>query len=431
MFQLFDDILIVNKNDSKYFFDPQSLIIFSKKKSVEDSEIIQKYKKSINKIKEPKKTQKRPFNSVCIELHVTNDCNLSCKYCFINEKCHLEKHKKMSDITIEKAFLLALKAYPSVSLFRISLFGGEPLLFAKKFEYIKDTAKRVFKDKKYSITFTTNGTIINNDILSFVKDNKISFQISWDGPKKQHDYLRSFQNKKGSFDIINSNFEKYKDILDNISVRSTITPHNMNLLEIFRFFESKGFKKISYALCSSSINELIIKNDDLAKLFDETTRLAEYYLQHIIETDSIIDLYPIKFYLQTLHFGQKKHSFCNSGKNLFSVATDGSLYSCHRLVENNEFKIGNIHEGFDESSKILKELKYFDVNNEKKCEKCFAKYSCGGGCVHEKFTSFDEISCQYMKHVLSLSIWLYGELQNKYPEALKKLTASLIRKSVK
>lgn len=429
MYKLMENVLVVCKNDSTYYLDPESLVVFSKKNpKSSNEEIIRKYNKSKGAKQKNRTDNNSKTSTAIIELHVTNDCNLRCKYCFVDEKCHEEKYKQMSEDVIEKALFFALNSYLEASFFQICLFGGEPMLFWKKLNYLVKKAKEIFKDKKHGITFTTNGTIINDEILSFIKNNKISFQISCDGPQKQQDFLRTMVNNKGSFKLIDKNLPKFKSVSNNISVRSTITPYNMNLSELFEFFQKKGFKKIAFGLCSSSINDLIIKEKDLPNLLIECEKFSEIYLKHIIEEEKIIEVYPFKFYFQILHFGRKKTSFCGAGKSLFSVSTEGKLFSCHRFIENESYKIGDIKNGFDERCKPRKEFLNFNVENEKKCKKCFAKYACGGGCAHEKFTSFSKISCQFTRHIFYLTIWIYAELLTKHPSAFQKLIDKLEKK---
>lgn len=420
--QLIDNILVVKNKKNSYFFDPDSLIVFSKVTDKNKNEkIISEYKKNQKipfDIKKKKKEKKiLDFSNIKLELHVINDCNLRCKYCYVDSNINKDNKKQMSKEVIEKAFRFALKSSPKVKTINISLFGGEPMLFWKEFTFLIAKAKEIFKGKKIRIGFSTNGTIVNDKILKLLKENNISFQLSLDGPQKLQDFLRPTAQKKGSFSVIDKNISHFQDIQKALTTRVTITPYNMNLSELFSFFKKKGFKKINFWPCSSEIDDLIIKEENLLDLFYEWEKFAKLYLKHLIEDDKIIHISQFHNFLNALHFGHKKESFCGVGKNIVSVSIDGGIYLCHRFVDNKSYKIGDLDSGIMDTKKSFLNN---SIENEK-CNNCFAKYVCGGGCAHERSVSFLETSCQITRYILSLSIWMYGELASKNPEVFEKL----------
>ncbi|NGX41151.1 MAG: 7-carboxy-7-deazaguanine synthase [Candidatus Anoxychlamydiales bacterium] len=144
MYKLMENVLVVCKNDSTYYLDPESLVVFSKKNpKSSNEEIIRKYNKSKGAKQKNRTDNNSKTSTAIIELHVTNDCNLRCKYCFVDEKCHEEKYKQMSEDVIEKALFFALNSYLEASFFQICLFGGEPMLFWKKLNYLVKKAKEI------------------------------------------------------------------------------------------------------------------------------------------------------------------------------------------------------------------------------------------------------------------------------------------------
>jgi uncharacterized protein len=169
-------------------------------------------------------------------------------------------------------------------------------------------------------------------------------------------------------------------------------------------------------------NDLAIKEEHLPVLFQNLEVLARHYLQDLVEQKNEKPFHFVVFerYLQILHVGRKQTSFCSAGKNLFTVSPEGDIYFCHRFVGNEQYKIGDIYKGFFEDNKIRKVSMHSNVDNDPRCKKCFARYLCGGGCVHEKYISHDKIACAFRKHLFYLVIWMYAELQTKHSEVLAK-----------
>ncbi len=419
MFDFVNEILIVNDKDRVCFFDPNNLFIFSKKADVSIQEAINNYKVHIKKIL-PSRTNKsinlKNVPTVNLELHITDNCNLRCRYCYLRNN-YLLKNKNMSEKTITKAFDFVLQNFPKVKSVQISLFGGEPAFFFKKFEYLLNIAKQKFKEKKVFFTFATNGTVLNKEIISFIKQKEVSFCLSMDGGQKIQDYLRPTLDGSGSFKIIEKNLPILKKINTSLMARVTITPYNIKLSDLFEHLKAKGFKKINFVLCSSDefqINQKIFEN--------ELEKFSEVYSKHIIEAEEIIDVLMFSTFLRKLHIGEKRYNHCNNGKNIFAVSIDEKIYSCHRFVGNDKFQIGDLNTGFNEQSSIRKKLLKFNVAKEAKCKNCFAKYICAGGCTHEKHILSSKISCEITRLLLYLSIKIYFRLLN-YPKAIKKLEA--------
>lgn len=412
-----DGILILSHRASVYFFDPDSLIVFSKlNQGTSDEDIICRFNEDKKELKGTGRVLSKECNSVKLELHLTDKCNLRCKYCYLEEFRPKESCSCMSDEILERALLFVQLTFPKLEVLYLTLYGGEPLLFWRKFDFILKILNENFKSTKVKIGLATNGTIINDDILRFLKENNVSFQLSWDGDKQQQDKLRPTVKGKGSYELIDKNLSSFKTSREGLSVRATITPYNMDLVGLFYFFVKKGFKQISFSSCIADQEEFRI--GDIEKFMQEWDKLAEAYLKHIVEGGPVVRL--TKFYdiFKMIHLGRKERFSCGCGKNLFIVSQDGSFYACHRFVGNEKYKIGNLDFGFFNND-LRDYLLNFNVDDEKNCSSCFARYVCGGGCLYEK--TFFPDTCRLFRHILCLGICLYGELSTKYPLAFEKL----------
>jgi uncharacterized protein len=427
IYKIVDQILVVQDT---YFFDPDSLIIFSKTcASDPEEEVIRDFQK--NRPVETSKVsigqdgtengidhENPEYGKVNIELHVTDDCTLQCRYCYAEEACNKYKKLSMSENVIEQTFTLARNSFPNAKVVDITLFGGEPLLFYKKFPFILRKCQEIFEGKKVEISIPTNGSFINKDILSFLSRDDVLFQISWDGKEDQQNRLRPTKTGKESYQMVDSNLSHFAKITDSLAVRATITPFNLRLSELFTFFKQKGFKKLNFGICFSGPKDVVVEKKHFSQLFEEWNKLVRLYLQHVVEDETVIQIIPLLRFLMPLHYGTKNYHYCGMSKNLFAVSPEGTIYSCHRFVRNESHRIGSLSEGFDKKAKTSTNIR---VTNKERCSDCFARFLCGGGCPHDQtFGSFD-LSCSYNQHLAALCVWLYGELSNRYPKSLKKL----------
>jgi len=414
-YNVINKILVVH---NQYFFDPESLIVFSKTNASDSAEeIINDFHKNKPVDSSIDDLEKNEYSNAIIELHVTDNCTFRCKYCYAEGSCQ-NKNQEMSEEVIEKSFRYVRNSFPNAKTFTIALFGGEPLLFFKKFPFILKKSQEIFSDRKVKITFPTNGSLINDNIADFLNKNKVAFQISWDGKEDQQNYLRPTVTGKKSYPIVNANLNRFAKITDSLSVRATITPYNLQVSDLYTFFKEKGFKRINFGICFSGPDDVVIKKEHFPQLLEEWNKLARLYLQHIVEEEVIIDFTVFQRSLHALHHGKKKYHFCGMGKNLFAFSPEGNIYSCHRFVRNEDHRIGTLSEGIDKKAQTTTNI---PVTDKESCRDCFARFLCGGGCLHEQFFGSADLSCLMNRHLAALCVWIYGELSTYHPESLKKL----------
>jgi uncharacterized protein len=423
-YNIIDKILILNDNE-KYFFDPENLLIFCGSKKNDEKDVIKNYKKDSFQLAN-RKDIFFSSHSLNLEIHLTENCNLRCRYCYI-EGNDVVKKRSISKDTIEKIFNFAKNNFPEANFINISLFGGEPLLFQKNLKFILEKAKEVFFNKKFSITLPTNGTIFNKTIEDFLKEKQVGFSISIDGDQKAHDFLRPDYKGQGSFAKLEKNLFKFKKINNFLFGRVTITPHNYNLSDIYLSLKEKGFNKINFVVCSSQDKNFGMDLDKIELLKREWEKLADIYLEHIINDENIVEIISFSNYLKGLFLGIKKKRYCSYAKNTISVSIDEKLYPCHRFVGNPLFEIGDLNSGINKVSPIITNVKNFNVKNESDCSECFAKHLCAGGCEHEQSQLPKKFICEINKHLLSLSILIYAKLASKYPEGFKKLKKIFVK----
>lgn len=298
---------------------------------------------------------------------ITRDCNLRCDYCY------LEKNKEYmsSDIAVKAVDFAVKKLKEECSLnemHNIILHGGEPTL---NFNIIKEIVNK-FKENKdiYSnlkFNMTTNGTIVTDEMITFIKENKISLSVSIDGQKSEHDRHRKFKNGDGSYSIIMNNLLKYRKEGIQIRIRMTITPETINnLYENFKFFYESGFKSIPYILDMYNNNWT---KSDMKAYFENSEHILEFlknrdvnsYISHLVNLRNSI---------------HRLKGVCSGGINEFNINCNGDIYPCSFAIGDEDYKIGNILIGTDMNR--IERLHNINKVTNKCCEGCGFSLICDG-----------------------------------------------------
>ena len=156
----------------------------------------------------PKVIPLEPFPLTTMVLNVTNQCNLSCTYCYeygedkIVDTEHGRQSKFMAEQTALDSVEFLLKESGRVA--HLTFFGGETLL---NFPVLKSTiayARRRAAEagKEIDFSLTTNATLLRPEIIEFLAENRVGVTISIDGPREMQDKFRVFHNGAGSYDVI-------------------------------------------------------------------------------------------------------------------------------------------------------------------------------------------------------------------------------------
>lgn len=364
------------------------------------------------------------FRSVI--LPISGDCNLACPYCFarINDKFNFGNYSK--DETKKVIDFLYNKSNKEFNT-HIAFFGGEPFLNFPIIEYAIEYIKETYPDFNVSFSATTNGTIINNKIIKFLKANHFQLMISLDGPKSDEN-LRRYLNGRHSIENVLKNIDKFKENNIPIQLRGTITNECNSIVSIYDFFEKlkipfhivfaykSGNKKHSY----SNYDQSNLENVKL-----QLNELNSYYLDKISKTQKIY-CESIFSKINKLRFRREHTINCTGGRNMFSITNDGSIFSCEHLANDKRYSIGDIQEGID-----MNKLDGFiskNLNTIERCTNCHVRYLCSGGCFSEKILCnrgitdhLEDDSCSLIKLEWEQIILLYSEIKKKHPSFLETL----------
>ena len=347
-------------------------------------------------IEEISKNRQTVVKALC--LHIAHDCNLACKYCFAEEGEYHGKRELMSYEVGKAALDFLIAGSGNRHNLEVDFFGGEPTL---NFQVVKDLvaygrSQEKAHDKKFRFTLTTNGVLLNDEIMEFANQEMDNVVLSIDGRKDVHDFMRPFPNGSGSYDIVVPKYQKFADSRDQMRyyVRGTFTHHNLDFAKDVLHLADLGFKQISVEpVVAPDDADYAIREEDLPQLFEEYDQLAK----EIIKRKKNGQEFNFFHFMIDLEGGPcvaKRLSGCGSGTEYLAVTPWGDLYPCHQFVGNEKFYLGNVFEGV-KHPEICQEFKSCNVYSKEKCRKCFARFYCSGGCAANSYNFHGSIHDAY------------------------------------
>lgn len=342
------------------------------------------------------KKRKTVVKAMC--LHIAHDCNLACKYCFAEEGEYHGRRALMSLEVGKKALdFLVANSGNRVNL-EVDFFGGEPLM---NWDVVKELviygrSLEEKNNKKFRFTLTTNGVLLNDDIMEFANKEMANVVLSLDGRKVVNDNMRPFRNGKGSYDLIVPKFQKFAESRGDKSyyVRGTFTRENLDFSEDVKHFADLGFKHMSIEPVVGGEDEpYAIREEDLPKIMEEYDKLALEYIKRAKEGNGF-NFFHFMIDLNQGPCVAKRLSGCGSGTEYLAVTPWGDFYPCHQFVGEEKFLMGNVYDGITRTD-IQDNFKLCNVYAKEKCRKCFARYYCSGGCAANSYKFHGNINDAY------------------------------------
>ena len=347
-------------------------------------------------------------------LNVSQNCNLECKYCFLSESGGLNG-QNMTIKTAKAAIDFSIRKSDKKNL-EVDFFGGEPLL---NFNVVKDTVFYAIEQAKkfqkaFKFTLTTNGLILNDEVIEFLNLYMDNVVISIDGSREVHNNLRKTKNGSGSFDIVLKNALAFKKKRGdkNYYIRGTFTNLNLDFSKDILFLNDCGFDQISIEpVVLRTDDTLAIRKKHLAKIKTEYQKFAKVYLE-LRKTDKWFNFFHFSIDLKNSPCIKKRISACGAGLSYLAVSANGDIYPCHQFVGKAKYILGNVfNEGLNEN---IRDKFCANLLTKEKCRNCFAKYYCGGGCAYNciltnsDINKPDEITCEIFKSRLECSLYVYA-----------------------
>lgn len=321
-------------------------------------------------------------------LHIAHDCNLACRYCFAEEGEYKGDRSLMSAEVGKKALDFLIENSGNRVNLEVDFFGGEPLMNMDVVKEIVAYGRQLEKEhnKKFRFTMTTNGVLLDDEIMEFLNKEMSNVVLSIDGRKEVHDHMRPTRNGKGSYDLVLPKFQKFAKMRGDKSyyVRGTFTGNNLDFSKDVIHMADLGFKEISIEPVVTEDSEpYAIKEEDLPKIFEEYDNLAKEMIKREKEGRG----FTFFHYMIDLTGGPcvaKRLSGCGSGTEYLAVTPWGDLYPCHQFVGEDDFLLGNVYDGVQKMD-LVNEFKGCNVYTKEKCKDCFARFYCSGGCAANSY----------------------------------------------
>ncbi len=331
-------------------------------------------------------------------LHIAHDCNLACKYCFAEEGEYHGRRALMSFEVGKKALDFLVKNSGNRVNLEVDFFGGEPLMNWQVVKDLVNYGRSLEKqnNKKFRFTLTTNGILLNDEIMEFLNREMSNVVLSIDGRKEINDLMRPYRGGQGSYDTIVPKFKKVAESRNqtNYYVRGTFTRNNLDFAEDVMHLADLGFQQISVEpVVAMPEDDYALRKEDIPKILEEYDRLAVELLKRRKEGRGV-NFFHFMIDLKGGPCVAKRLSGCGSGTEYLAVTPWGDFYPCHQFVGKEEFLMGNVDEGITRTD-IRDEFKTCNVYAREKCRSCFARFYCSGGCAANSYNFHGSINDAY------------------------------------
>ena len=331
-------------------------------------------------------------------LHIAHTCNLNCSYCFASQGKYHGERAVMSFEVGKRALDFLVENSGSRRNLEVDFFGGEPLM---NFQVVKDLvayARSIEKqkNKNFRFTLTTNGVLIDDDVIEFANKEMSNVVLSLDGRKEVHDRFRVDYLGNGSYDKIVPKFQKLVKARNgkNYYMRGTFTHANPDFLEDIKTMLSLGFNELS-------MEPVVCAKGDAGELTEEDLPIVlkqyEELASLMLEKDDEGKPFTFYHYMIDLTGGPciyKRISGCGSGTEYMAVTPWGDLYPCHQFVGEEKFKLGDVFNGVSNTD-IQDEFMACNVYARPDCKDCWAKLYCSGGCAANAYHATGSVKGVY------------------------------------
>jgi len=331
-------------------------------------------------------------------LHVAHTCNLNCEYCFASQGKYNGERAVMSYEVGKRALDFLVENSGGRRNLEVDFFGGEPLMNFDVVKRLVAYARSIEKEKgkNFRFTLTTNGMLIDDDVIDFANKEMSNVVLSLDGRKEIHDRYRVDYAGNGSWERIVPKFQKLVAARGgkNYYMRGTFTHANPDFLEDIKVMLDLGFTELS-------MEPVVTKDGDENALTEEDKEIVmkqyEDLARLMLKRDKEGRPFTFYHYMIDLTGGPciyKRISGCGSGTEYMAVTPWGDLYPCHQFVGDEKFRLGSVFEGVTNTA-VREEFKACNVYAREECKDCWARLYCSGGCAANAYHATGSVKGVY------------------------------------
>ncbi len=342
------------------------------------------------------KNNSKVVKALC--LHVAHSCNLNCSYCFASQGKYHGERALMTFEVGKQAFDFLIQNSGTRRNLEVDFFGGEPTLNLDVVKQLVEYARSIEKEhgKNFRFTFTTNGMIMDDDLIDWLNREMSNVVLSLDGRKEVNDHFRRDYTGKGSYDTIVPHFQRLVEKRGgkNYYVRGTFTHNNVDFTNDLFHMADLGFTELSMepVVCPPG-DPYALTEEDMPKLFEQYEILAKEMLKRKKEGR------PFTFYHYMIDLKNgpciyKRITGCGSGTEYMAVTPWGDLYPCHQFVGDEKYLLGNVWDGVT-NTPVQDEFRACNAYARPACRDCWARMYCSGGCAANAYHATGSIGGVY------------------------------------
>ena len=342
------------------------------------------------------KNNSKVIKALC--LHVAHTCNLNCSYCFASQGKYQGDRAIMSFEVGKQAFDFLIANSGTRRNLEVDFFGGEPLMNWDVVKQLVAYARSIEKEhnKNFRFTLTTNGLLIDDEVIDFLNKEMSNVVLSLDGRREVNDHFRKDYAGKGSYDTIVPKFQKLVEARGGKGyyVRGTFTHHNVDFTNDLFHMADLGFTELSMepVVCPPD-DPYALTEEDLPKLFEQYEILAKEMIKRKKEGRG----FTFYHYMLDLKNGPciyKRITGCGSGTEYMAVTPWGELFPCHQFVGDPKYSLGNIWDGIKNEA-VQDEFRACNAYAREECKECWARMYCSGGCAANAYHATGSINGIY------------------------------------
>ncbi|MGI9420765.1 MAG: radical SAM protein [Geminicoccaceae bacterium] len=351
-----------------------------------------------------------------LSLNVAQTCNLACGYCYADEGRFGGRRRLMDDATAKRAVGLLLDQAETTGSAVLGFMGGEPLqnraLVTSVTEWAAAEARK--RGIQLGLSITTNATLVTDADADFLSKHRFTVAVSLDGPPSVNDRQRPDRRGGSSFLSARAGLEKILSRSGaHVSIRATVTPKTGPLLPILEDLLQLGAHEVGFApVLVSPIPALAFGEEDFSTFLAHMIACGEAAKEALLEGHR----FPFSNFETGLHEiarGSHRPYSCSAAAGYGSVSAEGDLFACHRAIDDDAFRIGDLENGPDDAARNAF-LNDRHVLRQDPCSSCWARFMCGGGCHHEVLAR-DRPGCDYIRGWLRFLLASYVEISELRP----------------
>lgn len=341
---------------------------------------------------------KKPTELKALCLNVAHTCNLTCSYCFAAQGNYHGDSALMPYETGKAALDLLVRLSGKRRNLEVDFFGGEPLLNWETVKRLVAYGRSIEKEhnKNFRFTLTTNGVLVDDEVIDFCNREMHNVVLSLDGRKQVHDRFRVDRMGRGSYEKVVPKFQEFvrRRGDKNYYIRGTYTRHNLDFLNDVLHMADLGFTQLSMEpIVTAPEDPEALREEDLPLLYRQYEELAREMLKRKKEGRGF-DFYHYLIDLANGPCLYKRLGGCGSGTEYLAVTPLGELYPCHQFVGDPDYLMGNVWDGITRQD-IYDEFKGCGLTARPDCENCWAKLYCAGGCAANAYHATGSIKGIY------------------------------------